>query len=92
MQLEQVAKALKELGHPTRLCIYQLVVRAGHKGTPVVIYNRNWTFQALPFPTTFLTLLRLILSSSVARVVPFSVSLSTKTCKRLSISYKKSAV
>ncbi|GAM57932.1 transcriptional regulator, arsR family [Vibrio ishigakensis] len=35
MQLEQVAKALKELGHPTRLCIYQLVVRAGHKGTPV---------------------------------------------------------
>ncbi|GEA61102.1 ArsR/SmtB family transcription factor [Vibrio comitans] len=35
MQLEQVAKALKELGHPTRLAIYKQVVRAGHKGIPV---------------------------------------------------------
>ncbi|GEA51906.1 transcriptional regulator [Vibrio inusitatus NBRC 102082] len=35
MQLEHVAKALKELGHPTRLSIYKQVVRAGHKGIPV---------------------------------------------------------
>ncbi|MEZ8966038.1 ArsR/SmtB family transcription factor [Vibrio breoganii] len=35
MQLEHVAKALKELGHPTRLSIYKRVVRAGHKGIPV---------------------------------------------------------
>ncbi|CAM3139325.1 ArsR/SmtB family transcription factor [Vibrio rarus] len=35
MQLEHVAKALKELGHPTRLSLYKLVVKAGHQGTPV---------------------------------------------------------
>ncbi|MEZ9849194.1 helix-turn-helix transcriptional regulator [Vibrio breoganii] len=35
MQLGHVAKALKELGHPTRLSIYKQVVRAGHKGIPV---------------------------------------------------------
>ncbi|MGL6315906.1 ArsR/SmtB family transcription factor [Vibrio sp. WXL103] len=35
MELESVAKALKELGHPTRLSIYKLVVRAGHQGISV---------------------------------------------------------
>jgi len=35
MQLEQVAKALKELGHPIRLSIYKSVVKAGHKGIAV---------------------------------------------------------
>ncbi|ASI92996.1 MULTISPECIES: metalloregulator ArsR/SmtB family transcription factor [Vibrio] len=35
MQIEVAAKALKELGHVTRLAIYRQVVRAGHKGTPV---------------------------------------------------------
>ncbi|GAD90562.1 MULTISPECIES: helix-turn-helix transcriptional regulator [Vibrio] len=35
MQLEHVAKALKELGHPTRLSIYKLAVKAGHQGVPV---------------------------------------------------------
>ncbi|MDB1125067.1 ArsR/SmtB family transcription factor [Vibrio algarum] len=35
MELEAVAKALKELGHPTRLCIYKEVVKAGHQGIPV---------------------------------------------------------
>ncbi|WP_394130817.1 ArsR/SmtB family transcription factor [Shewanella maritima] len=35
MELETVAKALKELGHPTRLMIYKTIVRAGHQGTPV---------------------------------------------------------
>lgn len=35
MDLEIVAKALKELGHPTRLSIYRLVVRAGHTGIAV---------------------------------------------------------
>ncbi len=35
MQIEVAAKALKELGHATRLAIYRQVVRAGHKGTPV---------------------------------------------------------
>ncbi|MGR5120008.1 ArsR/SmtB family transcription factor [Vibrio astriarenae] len=35
MELEAVAKALKELGHPTRLSIYKSVVRAGHQGIAV---------------------------------------------------------
>lgn len=35
MNLESVAKALKELGHPTRLCIYKTVVKAGFKGISV---------------------------------------------------------
>ena len=35
MDIEIVAKALKELGHPTRLTIYKKVVRAGYQGIAV---------------------------------------------------------
>ncbi|MDA0149087.1 ArsR/SmtB family transcription factor [Vibrio sp. LaRot3] len=35
MQLEFVAKALKELGHTTRLSIYKAVVKAGYQGIAV---------------------------------------------------------
>ena len=35
MELEAVAKELKELGHPTRLCIYKEVVKAGYEGIAV---------------------------------------------------------
>ena len=35
MNIENIAKALKELGHPTRLAIYQCVVRAGNQGVAV---------------------------------------------------------
>ncbi|MBR9729106.1 metalloregulator ArsR/SmtB family transcription factor [Shewanella intestini] len=35
MDTDGVAKALKELGHPTRLSIYKSIVRAGKKGIPV---------------------------------------------------------
>ncbi|MEH6464087.1 MAG: metalloregulator ArsR/SmtB family transcription factor [Shewanella psychromarinicola] len=35
MNIEIIAKALKELGHPTRLKIYKRVVRAGHQGIAV---------------------------------------------------------
>ncbi|WP_199437982.1 ArsR/SmtB family transcription factor [Vibrio owensii] len=35
MELEAVAKALKELGHPTRLCIYKEAVKAGYEGIAV---------------------------------------------------------
>lgn len=35
MEIEIVAKALKELGHPTRLTIYKCVVRAGFQGIAV---------------------------------------------------------
>ena len=35
MNLEYVAAALKELGHPTRLKIYRDLVKAGETGRPV---------------------------------------------------------
>ncbi|WP_117232585.1 ArsR/SmtB family transcription factor [Vibrio maerlii] len=35
MDLESVAKALKELGHPTRLSIYKQIVKAGRQGIAV---------------------------------------------------------
>ncbi|MFI8415551.1 ArsR/SmtB family transcription factor [Serratia sp. NPDC078593] len=35
MQLEEAAKALKELGHPTRLYIFKHLVKAGSQGLPV---------------------------------------------------------
>ncbi|PQJ84989.1 ArsR/SmtB family transcription factor [Aliivibrio sifiae] len=35
MDIEVIAKALKELGHPTRLAIFKQVVRAGHQGAAV---------------------------------------------------------
>ncbi|MCG9596326.1 metalloregulator ArsR/SmtB family transcription factor [Vibrio sp. Isolate25] len=35
MELGVVAKALKELGHPTRLSIYKRVVKAGYQGIAV---------------------------------------------------------
>ncbi len=35
MNIDGAAKALKELGHPTRLAIYRLLVKAGHHGAAV---------------------------------------------------------
>ncbi|USE36662.1 helix-turn-helix transcriptional regulator [Endozoicomonas sp. SCSIO W0465] len=35
MDLDNCAKALKELGHPSRLGIYKRLVRSGHHGLPV---------------------------------------------------------
>jgi DNA-binding transcriptional ArsR family regulator len=35
MEIDEIAKALKELGHPTRLSIYKRVVKAGLPGIPV---------------------------------------------------------
>lgn len=35
MEIDSVAKALKELGHPTRLLIYKRVVKAGYQGIAV---------------------------------------------------------
>jgi len=35
MDIEIIAKSLKELGHPTRLAIYKNVIRAGEKGVAV---------------------------------------------------------
>ncbi len=35
MKVEHAAKALKELGHPTRLTLFKLLVKAGYDGLPV---------------------------------------------------------
>ena len=35
MEIEAVAAALKELGHPTRLGVYKTLVKAGERGLPV---------------------------------------------------------
>ncbi|PKG40512.1 ArsR/SmtB family transcription factor [Psychromonas sp. Urea-02u-13] len=35
MEIEIIAKALKELGHPTRLVIYKSVIKAGFQGIAV---------------------------------------------------------
>lgn len=35
MKLNDVANALKELGHPTRLTVYKSLVKSGHEGLPV---------------------------------------------------------
>ncbi len=41
MELEIVAKALKELGHPTRLAIYKTIVKAGYKGVAVGVIQEK---------------------------------------------------
>jgi DNA-binding transcriptional ArsR family regulator len=35
MRLEQAAQQLEALGNPTRLAIYQTLIRLGHRGCPV---------------------------------------------------------
>ncbi|MBL1416427.1 MAG: helix-turn-helix transcriptional regulator [Moritella sp.] len=35
MDIDVVAKALKELGHPTRLTIFKSIIRAGYQGIAV---------------------------------------------------------
>ena len=35
MNIDKAAKALKELGHPTRLVVYKLLVKSGSKGRSV---------------------------------------------------------
>lgn len=41
MSIEQVAKALKELGHVTRLNIFKRVVRAGQQGVAVGVIQEQ---------------------------------------------------
>jgi DNA-binding transcriptional ArsR family regulator len=41
MNIEIVAKALKELGHPTRLAVYKQVMKAGPKGVAVGKLGEN---------------------------------------------------
>ncbi|MBY3790180.1 helix-turn-helix transcriptional regulator [Photobacterium carnosum] len=35
MDINQIAKSLKELGHPTRLAIFKRVIKAGYQGITV---------------------------------------------------------
>lgn len=41
MDIEDHAKALKELGHPSRLKIYKRLVKAGHNGLPVGVLQNE---------------------------------------------------
>lgn len=41
MELENAAKALKELGHPTRLAVYKRLVKAGAEGVAVGIVQEE---------------------------------------------------
>ena len=41
MDIETAAKALKELGHPTRLCIFRRLVKSGHEGLAVGILQEE---------------------------------------------------
>lgn len=41
MELELAAKALKELGHPTRLAIFRRLVKSGHQGLAVGILQEE---------------------------------------------------
>ncbi|WP_263079424.1 helix-turn-helix domain-containing protein [Endozoicomonas sp. Mp262] len=40
-QTEVIAKALKELGHPTRLSIFKRLVRAGYQGLAVGVLQEE---------------------------------------------------
>lgn len=50
MDLDKAAKALKELGHVTRLSIFKILVKAGHEGLPV-----GALAQKLEMPNSTLT-------------------------------------
>lgn len=55
MQLEEVAKALKELGHPTRLFIFKHLVKAGNKGCRSVSCKSSlgyWLHTQPPYIST----------------------------------------
>ncbi len=41
MKLDEVAKALKELGHPTRLAIFKRLVKSGHQGLAVGVLQEE---------------------------------------------------
>ena len=52
MEITQAANAFKELGHPTRLSIFTLLVKAGHGGLPV---GRLQESLQVPNSTLFVT-------------------------------------
>lgn len=41
MEIEIIAKALKELGHPTRLAVFKRLVRAGEQGVAVGVVQEE---------------------------------------------------
>ncbi|WP_461537223.1 ArsR/SmtB family transcription factor [Spongorhabdus nitratireducens] len=40
-ELEDIAKALKELGHPTRLAVFKRLVKSGHQGLAVGVVQKE---------------------------------------------------
>ncbi len=53
MQLEEVAKALKELGHPTRLFIFKHLVKAGEQGLPVGELQKQLGIPSSTFKSSY---------------------------------------
>ncbi|QBG37200.1 ArsR/SmtB family transcription factor [Litorilituus sediminis] len=41
MELDVIAKALKELGHPTRLAVFMRLVKSGYAGLPVGVIQEE---------------------------------------------------
>ena len=41
MELEVVAKALKELGHPTRLAVFRRLIKSGYQGVAVGVVQEE---------------------------------------------------
>lgn len=83
MQLEEVAKALKELGHPTRLFIFKHLVKAGEQGLPVGDLQKQLAIPASTLSHHIAALVsRLAWSSRTGRAVPCCASLNTKCWKR----------
>lgn len=41
MNINQAAKALKELGHPTRLAVYKQLIKSGSKGIAVGVVQEK---------------------------------------------------
>ncbi|WP_206485399.1 metalloregulator ArsR/SmtB family transcription factor [Thalassotalea sp. G2M2-11] len=46
MDIDSIAKALKELGHPTRLAIFQRLVKSGTNGLPVGVIQEQLNIPA----------------------------------------------
>ncbi|MEX0584664.1 MAG: helix-turn-helix transcriptional regulator [Natronospirillum sp.] len=65
LTLEAAAAQLSELGHPTRLRLYRLLVRAGHTGMPVADLQQR---LAVPGSTLSHHLSRLIAVGLVRQV------------------------
>ena len=92
MQLEEVAKALKELGHPTRLFIFKHLVKAGEQGLPVGELQKQLGIPSSTLSHHISAPVSVGLVTKTGRVERSCASLNMKYWKLSSNSYVKSAV